>query len=239
MERMDRTLTRLRELITGDAIGLDGRMPPERILASELGVGRRSLRRALDILEQEGRISRQQGRGTFIHAPGIPAAAASSPAVAGVPLDQILEHTNPLEAIEVSLSVEPVMARLAAIRASQCDIKKLQRLADETREASDPLAYEDADEKFHRAIAEASRNALFLAMFDMLRSCRRDAAWRRLGENAHCYKRQAVYAGFHREICDAIAAREGDRAQEAMYRHLSDVQGHIYRHAFPMGDKEQ
>lgn len=234
MERMDQTLTKLRELITGDGIGGNGRIPPERILANELGVGRRSLRRALDILEQEGRISRQQGRGTFIQAP-----ASSPSATATVPFDQIIEHTNPLEAIEVRLSVEPVMARLAAVRASQCDIKKLQRLAEETREASDPEAYEEADEKFHRAVAEASRNALFLAMFDMLHSCRRDAAWRRLGENAHCYKRQAVYAGFHREICDAIAAREGERAQEAMYRHLSDVQGHIYRHAFPMGDKEQ
>lgn len=233
MERMDQTLTKLRELISSDGVGGNGRIPPERILANELGVGRRSLRRALDILEQEGRITRQQGRGTFVQAP------ASSPLAAAVPFDQIIEHTNPLEAIEVRLSVEPVMARLAALRASQCDIKKLQRLAEETREASDPEAYEEADEKFHRAVAEASRNALFLAMFDMLHSCRRDAAWRRLGENAHCYKRQAVYAGFHREICDAIAAREGERAQEAMYRHLSDVQGHIYRHAFPMGDKEQ
>lgn len=232
MERTDHTLTRLRELISGN--GIDGRIPPERVLASELGVGRRSLRRALDILEQEGRISRQQGRGTFIQSPAGPASSA-----AGVPLDQILEHTNPLEAIEVRLSVEPVMARLAAVRASQCDIKKLQLLAQETRDAADAAAYEDADERFHRAIAEASRNALFLAMFDMLRSCRRDAAWRRLGENAHCYKRQAVYAGFHQEICEAISARDGERAQEAMYRHLSDVQGHIYRHVFPMGDKEQ
>ena len=41
-------------------------MPPERVLAEELGVGRRSLRRALDVLEQEGRISRHQGRGTFV-----------------------------------------------------------------------------------------------------------------------------------------------------------------------------
>ncbi len=237
MERMDHTLTKLRELITSDGVGGSGRIPPERILANELGVGRRSLRRALDILEQEGRITRQQGRGTFVQAPAF---SASSPsATATVPFDQILEHTNPLEAIEFRLSIEPVMARLAALRASQCDIKKLQRLAGETREASDPETYEDADEKFHRAVAEASRNALFLAMFDMLRSCRRDAAWRRLGENAHCYKRQAVYAGFHQEICDAIAAREGERAQEAMYRHLSDVQGHIYRHAFPRGDKEQ
>src|SRR3546814_19274191 len=92
MERMDQTLTKLRELITGDGIGGNGRIPPGRILANELGVGRRSLRRALDILEQEGRISRQQGRGPFIQAP-----ASSPSATATVPLDQVIEQTNPLE----------------------------------------------------------------------------------------------------------------------------------------------
>jgi DNA-binding FadR family transcriptional regulator len=57
--------------------------------------------------------------------------------------------------------------------------------------------------------------------------------WRRLGENAHCYKRQSVYAGFHEEISGAIAERKGDQAQELMQQHLSDVQRYIYQHAFP------
>lgn len=235
VESTDRTLARLRDLIIGNGFGVDGRIPPERILARDLGVGRRSLRRALDVLEREGRITRQQGRGTFV----TPLTAGAAGDLDTISLERILEHTNPIEVIEVRLSVEPVMARLAALRASQCDIKKLQQLSEETRLATDSVSYEEADEKFHRAVAEASRNALFLAIFDMLRACGRDAAWRRLGENARCYKRQAVYAEFHREICEAIASRDGERAQEAMYRHLSDVQGHIYRHVFPSGEREE
>src|SRR4051794_22308311 len=115
MERTEETLTKLRQLLSGDGLAVEGRIPPERVLASELGVGRRSLRRALDVLEKEGRISRRQGRGTFVQA------HASDGAI---PFDQIMDHTNPLEVIEVRLSVEPAMARLAAIRASQSDIKK-------------------------------------------------------------------------------------------------------------------
>ncbi|MEA2779552.1 MAG: hypothetical protein QOK29_1096 [Rhodospirillaceae bacterium] len=230
MERTEETLTKLRQLLSGDGLAVDGRIPPERVLASELGVGRRSLRRALDVLEKEGRISRRQGRGTFVQA------HASDGAI---PFDRIMDHTNPLEVIEVRLSVEPAMARLAAIRASQSDIKKLQRLSEETREAGDPLTYQHADEQFHRTIAEAARNALFLAVFDTLRASQCDAGWRRLGENAHCYKRQSVYAGFHREICDAIALRDGERAHEAMFRHLSDVQRYVYRHIFPRDSSEQ
>ncbi len=66
MERSNQTLSRLRQLIQKRDFDA-GRMPPERVLAEELGVGRRSLRRALDVLEQEGRISRHQGRGTFVN----------------------------------------------------------------------------------------------------------------------------------------------------------------------------
>ena len=45
---------------------------------------------------------------------------------------------------------------------------------------------------------------------------------------------QAVHAGFHSEIAEAIAARDGAVAERLMYDHLSDVQQHIYRHIFPL-----
>lgn len=252
MERMDQTLSKLRQLIEDGCADAEGRIPPERVLSNDLGVGRRSLRRALDILEQEGRIIRHQGRGTFVHggAPansstGMAGSMISLPGLAPHPsrhvaFEQIMDHTNPLEVIEVRLAIEPVMARLAAFRASQTDIKRLQTLAQETRDATTSAAYEGADAAFHRTIAEAARNALFLAVFDTLHAGQRDAGWRRLGENANCYKRQSVHADFHREICDAIAARKGDRAQDLMQQHLSDIQRHIYQHAFPIsGDTEQ
>ena len=97
-----------------------------------------------------------------------------------IPFDRILEFTNPLEVIEVRLAVEPVIARLAALRASQADIRRLHGLVAETKDAADPLVYEKADERFHRAVAEAARNALFLSLFDTLSASRRDATWRRL-----------------------------------------------------------
>lgn len=240
LQHSDQTLTKLRQLIANGSLGAGGRIPPERTLASEMGVGRRSLRRALEILEQEGQITRHQGRGTFVQGKSVaPAARARdrdisiAAAVAAIPFDRILEFTNPLEVIEVRLAVEPVIARLAALRASQADIRRLQGLVGETREAADPVIYEKADERFHRAVAEAARNALFLSLFDALSASRRDATWRRLSENAHCFKRQSVHCASHQEIYDAIAARNSERAFDCMYRHLSDVQRHIYTYAFP------
>jgi DNA-binding FadR family transcriptional regulator len=240
MDRSDQALSKMREFIEKRGFAADGRIPPERALATELRIGRRSLRKALEVLEHEGRIRRHQGRGTFVYTP--PDArprAGSVPRNHTAALDSILDYTNPLEVIEVRLATEPAMARLAALRASTTEIKRLQVLAGKTRAASDPETYERADSLFHRTIAEAARNTLFLAFFDTMSAQQRDAGWRRLGEHAHCYKRQAVYAGFHDSIAAAIAARNGQEAYAQMQRHLGDVQQYIYEQAFPRSETAQ
>jgi DNA-binding FadR family transcriptional regulator len=248
LQHADQTLTKLRQLIASGGLGASGRIPPERTLANEMGVGRRSLRRALEILEQEGQITRHQGRGTFVQDKSAPVAAPTmlrprDGDLAGR-LGDVRDPVRPHPGIHQSagsdrgpLAVEPVIARLAALRASQADIRRLQLLVSETREATDPAVYEKADEKFHRAVAEAARNALFLSLFDTLSASRRDATWRRLSENAHCFKRQSVHSASHQEIYEAIAARNSERAFECMYRHLSDVQRHVYTYAFPAEQK--
>ena len=48
-----------------------GRIPPEAILASELGVSRNTIRDALSQLETEGVIFRKQGAGTFVNQAGL------------------------------------------------------------------------------------------------------------------------------------------------------------------------
>jgi DNA-binding FadR family transcriptional regulator len=151
----------------------------------------------------------------------------------------ILDHTNPLEVIEVRLAIEPVMARLAAFRASQAEIDKLVAIAGDTRAAPDSARYEQAEERFHSTIDYDAHHALYLAEFDTLQASQRDSGWRRLGENANCFKRQSVYADFHQEISAAIAARQGEKAESLMQRHLSDVQRYIYEHAFPAASVQQ
>lgn len=63
-ERMD-------ELITDGTFSEGDRLPSENALAENLGVSRATLREALRVLEEEGKVIRQQGIGTFI-APSFP-----------------------------------------------------------------------------------------------------------------------------------------------------------------------
>jgi DNA-binding FadR family transcriptional regulator len=124
-------LERVRELIDGGAFGASGRLPAERALANGIGISRRALRQALDVLEAEGRITRQQGRGTFV----ADARAGTHDLVL-----QLAKVTNPVDTLEVRLAIEPPQARLAALRATRCDIEKLFELAETSRTAADPAS---------------------------------------------------------------------------------------------------
>lgn len=73
-------------------------LPTERELSETLGVGRREVRRALDVLEEEGRIWRKQGKGTFI--------GPSAP-VEPLALQGLVQQTNLLEVMELVYSSNP------------------------------------------------------------------------------------------------------------------------------------
>ena len=219
IDQRDSAADALREMIGSDGITPEGRLPPERRLAAQLGVSRRVVRRALDQLEREGLILRRQGAGTFV-AGRIDLASAD-------PFRRAIALTNPVEVLEVRLALEPMLARLAALRASRCDIEKLAALAEATRTAPTPLVYERVDAAFHRGVAVAARNALFLAVFDAVVAAIEDASWHGVRENAHCSKNKEAYSTFHDEIARAIARRDCNRAEERMFAHLNRVQENL------------
>jgi DNA-binding FadR family transcriptional regulator len=209
---------RLRRLVEEACGGADGRLPPERDLVRTLGVSRRALRRALAALEAEGRLERRQGAGTFVRA-----AARGQGALPFLPP----ERTTPLEVIEVRLALEPALARLAALRGARWDIARIGELSGETGRARSPGAYEVADAAFHRAVAVAAQNALFLGLFDAVIETIERASYHGVREDTHCSKRKAAFARQHGAIAEAIAAREPDRAEGAMRDHLAAVRDQL------------
>ena len=220
-------LGRLRALIeTGDA-QTPGRLPPERVLAQEIGVSRRAVRHALDMLEAEGCITRQQGRGTLICDARAGALDLSQ---------QLAKLTNPVDTLEARMSIEPALARLAALRATRADFDKLFEAAEASRTATDPISYEKADAAFHRRVAVAARNPLLVTIFEAVLHVASDRTWRHGRETAHCINNQARYADAHRRIAAAICERNPRSAEEAMRAHLALVQQQLIEHAFPRLD---
>ncbi len=207
-------LERLRTLLDDSSLEGDRRLPPERVLAAQIGIGRRALRRALEVLEAEGRIWRHQGKGTFL---------GPRPTHTPTNLEELAKRTHPLEVMDVRLEIEPALARLAAMRATNGDIERLLRLAEKTASSSDADGRELWDSALHRTIAEAAGNSLLLAIFDMVDRIRQDTTWQILRERARSSERQKRYIEQHRRVIAAIAQREAHAAEQAMREHLELV----------------
>ena len=135
--------------------------------------------------------------------------------------------TSPEEVLEVRLLFEPLIARLAATRATAPEIENIQRLLEKSDAARDAKAWELWDGTLHRAVAEAAHNKLLLAIFDGFNAMRSQAAWSRLRLAALSAERLAVYRRQHRAYVGAIAARDPARAETTMRLHIETVRNNL------------
>jgi GntR family transcriptional regulator, transcriptional repressor for pyruvate dehydrogenase complex len=208
-------LTRLRALLAADPLNSDGRLPTERELAERLGVGRRAVRRALDVLEAEGRIWRRQGKGTFVD----PQPARTARLTEGLAV-----RSNPVDVMEARLEMEPALARLSALRARPDEVRRMRQLVDKISTAPDADARELWDSALHRLIAVTAGNPILLTVFDIVDQVRQDDVWHHLRQRARSDERARLYARQHASIVDAIEARDAPGALAAMRAHIRAVQ---------------
>ncbi|QWW67618.1 FadR/GntR family transcriptional regulator [Rhizobium sp. WYJ-E13] len=214
-------LEKLRALLQSDSLDADGKLPTERTLSEILGVSRRSIRRALEVLEAEGRIWRRQGSGTF---------AGKRPNGWSNHVDSIVADTDLMEIMEVRLRVEPQLAQLAAMRAKVADVERMYDLVKKIYESTDADGRELWDGALHRQIAQCAGNIFFLTIFDVINRVRQDEAWQTIRERARSVSRtREVTHGQHTAIVDAIAARDPGKAGEAMRQHLLTLQESLIR----------
>lgn len=208
-------LERLRIIV--DQLQMDGRdqLPTERELAEEIGVGRRAVRRALEVMETEGRIWRRQGSGTFI---------GPEPTHPERQIRKLPEVSNMLEVMEVRLRIEPVLAQLAALRATPSDVAAMRDLAEKVASADDLDSRELWDGALHRAIASAAGNTLFLALFDVVDRVRQNDAWRHVREAIRTSDALTLYKSQHIQVIDAIERRDPIAAEKTMRQHLLALQ---------------
>lgn len=210
-------LENLRQLIQQHEVQPDQPLPTERELAERFNVGRREIRRALDVLVEEGRIWRKQGKGTFVGP-----AAPVQPLV----LQDLPQQSNLLEVMEARVQLEPGLARLAALRANNEQIALMKRLLERMQSFTlgDSDRTELWDSAFHRAIAEAAGNRLMLGLFDAIDAVRREPSWQHLRELARTQERLNNYDNHHQLLVQHIAARQPVEAAAAMREHLLALQ---------------
>ncbi|MDQ4136831.1 MAG: FCD domain-containing protein [Pseudomonadota bacterium] len=211
-------LMQLRAYLAQARLPENGRLPPERELAAELGVSRAELRKALATLEAEGRLWRHVGKGTFL---------GNRPLDATTDVAAMVRRTNPAEVVKARLALEPEIARLAALNATPSQIAQMRICIARSREAETWRQYEMWDNHFHRAVGEATQNSLLLGLLDTLSAVRRAVSWGRLrGERVRPAADHHSFAA-HERIVAAIEDRDMSGAAAAMRLHLLTVERNL------------
>lgn len=204
----------LNERIANAQYPLHSKLPPERILSNRLGVSRSTLRRALKTLESQGQIWRHVGKGTFVGRR--PTSVHSSPELLGA-------NTSLSELLEARLLIEPLVARLAAMRAQPRDVALLRTYHESVAASHDWFSFDAWDELFHRAIAEASGNALMISVIDRLFQIKRDSKWCIARARSFDVALMKSYSSQHAEVMSAIRRRDINGAGAAMRRHITAI----------------
>jgi DNA-binding FadR family transcriptional regulator len=207
-----------------------GRLPTERQLAALLGVTRTTVRHALAVLEAEGRISREVGRGTFLRAP-LPRRAPSGGDRDAARSDDV----GPADVMAARRLLEPQVLPLVVAWATTRDFDEMRRCLDGGATASSAEEFEVWDFALHHSIVAASRNQLVLRMYRAVERARRGELWGSLKRRNDSRERRAAYQEDHVNLVDALCARELARAIEAMDAHLARVEENLLGAAAPTG----
>jgi GntR family transcriptional repressor for pyruvate dehydrogenase complex len=220
---------RLSEAIRVGELAPGSRLPSERDLGAQFGVGRTSIREALRMLQATGMVTVRPGDGVFIADPLVP---NDRPFARWESEYQYRVE----ELFEARLTIEPAAAARAATRASEYDRRAISRaLAEFERgvHAGDLAVMVLADSDFHDAIMRASQNRVFQAMLSVANHLLIESKRASLGAPGRPLRVLAK----HRAIRDAIALGDPQAAERAMRDHLmsfvSDMG--LIEHAFFAG----
>jgi GntR family transcriptional repressor for pyruvate dehydrogenase complex len=193
------------------------KVPSERELTKDLGVGRSTVREALNGLAVLGVLTIRHGQGAFI-AEDASAGAVKDDASHSV-LTAALERGVTREYIEARLLVEVEVTRLAAERRTDEDLQRIEAalaVQERSLKAEDMDATLGVATSFNVLLAEAAHNEVLAAMVQVFVELMKERG-------------PKLYAlpGFgdwdleeHRGIYEAVRDQDGDRAARLMREHI-------------------
>ena len=216
-------LDRLITAITTAEFPPGSQLPSERELMAALGVGRPSIREAMQSLQQMGLIRISHGeRARVVH----PTPDAVMDQVSNAMVMLLATSARGLDELkEARLWTETALVRMAARNASPADSERLEALVRELDEArGDSSRFVAADMAFHGLIAEISGNALVAATLKGI------LHWlsRFKREMVSARGKERLTVAEHEKILAAIAGGNADAAAQAMRDHITRA-SQLYR----------
>lgn len=219
-EAMNSIISKIKDYINFKNLEPDDKLPSERMLSEKFGVSRSSVREAIQRLEYYGILKSIPQSGTFVANIGVIA-------MNGI-IDDILEldDFNFKSLVETRILLELKTVRLAAIRRTEDDLKKIKAALQAY--TTKVLNGEDAvqeDLLFHLAIAKASGNATINNLMLIITP----EIITNFGKYHVCDENQAVMGiKEHTDIYEAIIAQNPQLAKQKMKEHFKALYQYCY-----------
>jgi DNA-binding FadR family transcriptional regulator len=197
------------ELVAGQ------KLPPERELATRLGVSRPSLREAIRALITLNILESRHGHGTFV--------TSLDPELLIEPIDFVLRanEANLAALFEARRALEAGAAALAAERASDLDLARMEEHVKRDQQVvGDVEAFLRHDVQFHDMIRRAAQSPILSSLLGSIAALSIESR-RRTGQEIAA--RQKSVAD-HQAMVRALKARDPRASYQAMIEHLSHAE---------------
>lgn len=199
------------EWVRENDLHVGDRLPPERELATRLGVSRATVSQALVAMEVVGVVAVRHGDGAVL---------VESSGTSKV-VDALRRHAQQLpDIIEAREALESKLAALAAVRRTDADLARIDAALEVM--AKDIAAGGrgvEGDELFHAAVTTAGHSALLQRLMGEISELVKETRIESLSQPER--PRESLEG--HRRIAAAIRERDAAAATEAMRDHVERV----------------
>lgn len=197
----------------------DQKLPSERELAEQYGVGRNVVREALKVLSEKCLVRVVTGKGNYVTAPGNEFLQNR--------MEEALDYSRfkQKDIIDAREAIEMAIARATVENATPQQVKLLRDIYWRMEEAlENRKAFTEEDAQFHLAIADCSGNAVLKMMTITLNNVTDRAAFHHSQKN-NDFSRHAQKE--HKDMVDAIARKDLDMLKDAIWRHIQCLRENI------------
>jgi GntR family transcriptional repressor for pyruvate dehydrogenase complex len=224
---VDSIIEQLKHRLNTGQLNPGDRIPAERKLAEDFGVSRAYIRTAIKKLEYYGIFKTIPQSGTFV-------AGLDTSALAGLIQDALQVESYDLYSLaESRLILETNIIRLSCQRRTEEDLTKIEYYVTQYEEkimTGIPAVEEDL--RFHRQIAEASKNQVLKSMMliitpDLMTNYRK--FW-----SVEDSPKRSVAAMEHRLLLEYIRNREEEAAAKMIAHHLRGIMEYARTHSISM-----
>lgn len=196
------------------------KLPPENILAKEIGVGRTSIREALSALALAKIIEIRHGSGSFVLRDL--SYNGELQTKVGAILD---ENYSPFEVFEARRILETATVDLVIENVTENDIREIEKqfnLMVKTYNKKDEKGHSIANSGFHHMIINASHNSVIQIVVGSLIDITKQSLWQELNKDYYFCDSSFMefYLGVHQNILNAIKSRDKSKAKRAYEKHF-------------------